>query len=205
MSAKVLKSPAVVAPEVELAAAAAMEEAAAAAFEQGRAAGAAEATAALEAEVALLADTLAATAAAVTADAVATLRLDSDAIVGLAMDVAAWFVGSAVEADPDVLVGALRDAVATLVEEQNLILSVAPSVGAHIEADPAFESVTVRADAALGPADFRLIGNGAVIERSWSEAIADITPDLAGALELARTKPVDRARAAAPDPESAGS
>lgn len=187
MNAKVLKSPALAAPEAEAAAKAA-EVAADAAFERGRLAGAAEATAELETAIARLADTVAASAAAVTAEAVAALQLDGEAIARLAVDVASWFVGTAVEADPDVLAGALRGAVATLVEEQNLVLSVAPAVASHIETDPAFESVAVRADAGLGPADFRLIGNGAVIERSWAEAVADIIPDLAGVLELARTR-----------------
>lgn len=185
MSSRVLKSASVVLPVLETFERDEVQAASDEAFERGRAAGRTEATADLEHHVSQLVVTLRETADVAATELRDGARLDAETITTLAIDLASWFVDAAILAQPASIIGTLHEAISTLVEENNLVLSLAPAVASVLENEASLDGVTIRPDAQLSPGDFRLLGSGAVIERSWGDTFVGLEPELASAIRVA--------------------
>ncbi len=180
MTARVLKAPEVartagVPPE-------GVRAALAEAFSQGRELGRQEATAALEREVEALRRELARRADAIRAELAAGARLDAELLTSLATDLSAWFLDATVAVDASAVVESMRGALVALANETGLVLHAHPRVADQL-GDPAHLGLdAVRPDSTLGPADFRLASDTAIIERCWRDAIAGIEPEVIAAL-----------------------
>lgn len=185
MTAKVLKSGEVVVTHDD-AAATGMKLALRQAFAEGLAEGERAATARLAAEIADLRMALATAADTARTELHDAVRLDAETLVGLAADVAAWFLEDVIETDPTVLVASLRGAIAAMADEREIVLHVHPDVADALGPDGPLGVDAVRGDAGLDRGDYRLVADGTAIERRWTEAIATVRPALSAALGSSR-------------------
>ncbi len=144
------------------------------AFERGQA----HATQALEHEVRSLSEAISRVAETGSRDVSASSRLDADVMVSLASDLAAWFLGDLVEVDPALLMRSVQGALAKMADEVDLVLSVHPLMAEALAGDDSLGVNTIRADASLAVADFRLVADGTTLERRWSDVLAQIRPEL---------------------------
>lgn len=184
MSAKVLKHTVVVDPAEAAAAADALEAVTDEAYERGRVEGIAEGGAVLADAVRELTAELETMRAQVAADAAAMLRSDVETMVALATDLAAWFVEQSVSVDETTVVARVADCVNDLLDEDGLVVHVPAELAEPVQSALA-AGVAVKADNSLGPVDFRIVTPTAVVERLWSDAVADLVPEFTSALRVA--------------------
>lgn len=183
-SSRVLKAQDVAVSALDAEALAAQERAVERAYEAGRQQGIAESDAGYRAGVAAIADALARSGSIFASAAADTMRLDATTLTGLSFDVAQWFIEATVQADPAVLVDAVRDAIDKLDDDHaSLILHVSPKVADALALEGALGAVTVRADAELDVADFRLAGDASSVERSWRHVTEQLGPEIVSALQ----------------------
>lgn len=199
MTAKVLKSDSVVVigdhdPVTRAGVQAALHEA----YEEGLAEGKRIAAEGLDDEIVRLRAALVDVDDRARTQLAASVRLHAEVMTRLAADLAAWFLDGAIAADPNVMLASLQGATAALADESEIVLHVHPEVAAALGDDHPVAVDAVRADASLQRADYRLVADGASIERRWSEAIAAITQELGSSLDA------DLDAAIAPGPGEAG-
>ncbi len=179
MTAKVLKSRSVVSPEAAAAAADAIAAAEAVAYEAGRQDGLVEGGALLAAEANELSHHISTLGSQTVADAIRAMEADVERTVALARDLAEWFIATRLASEGQLVGEAVAEAMAGMVEEHSLVVSVAPAIAELLEANGGVDGAALRPDPALGPGDFQVVGSGSVVERVWVDVIADLTPELA--------------------------
>jgi flagellar biosynthesis/type III secretory pathway protein FliH len=161
----------------------AVRDALAAAHQAGVEEGRAEAEIVSAHALAALAEELKATAERQSEATSTQIALDAEILVALAADLASWFVEGVVHAEPSSLIAAAEAVIAGTSGRSMIELSVHPDQVEAV-AGVAPGNVEVRGDQSLGRADHRVTVGDMSVERIWADAISDVGPAIATALEV---------------------
>ncbi len=186
MTVRVLKAPSVIIEGEDSSSSAALSEALEAAFSRGREHGRQEATAGLEAAVVELRTALDARGRELDESVAASVRLGAEEIVALATDLASWALEGVISADPAIVAASTERALRAMSGESAIALYVHPDVADVLGNAAALGVSVVRADNDLDVADFRLVADGAMVERCFKQSMKELAPELAACLQGSR-------------------
>lgn len=108
---------------------------------------------------------------------VATAR-DVQIVMDLAIELAEWFTGQVLVADPEMARASVDDIMSTLEEPRAHTLFVHPDIVELLADLPASGLAGIKADASLAPGELRLTTDGTTVERVWRQAIERLRPTL---------------------------
>jgi len=107
----------------------------------------------------------------------ATAR-DVSVVMDLAVELAEWFTGQVLVADPEMARASIADVVSTLEEPRAHTLFVHPEIVETLADLPESGLAGIKADPSLAPGELRLTTDGATVERVWRQAIERLRPTL---------------------------
>lgn len=187
MTARVLRAPDVVVTDDLTIEPSAIRAAIEDAFRQGQERGRQKANGGLDDEIQALRVAISGTTQALRGEVATASRLDAETLVELASDLVGWLVDGAIESDPAVLMDSVQRALAALADESGLVLHLHPDVVEVVGDGTRLGVDAVRADPTLARSDFRLVADGSMIERRWSDLAAAMKPDLVDSVSSPRT------------------
>lgn len=185
MSAKVLKSRHVVVVDAE--ARRDYDNAVEEAYRQGLAEGERRARAHLGEDLETLRREIAEAGSRARSEVADVVSLDATLIVGLATDLADWFLDGAIGVDPGALLRSLQHSLTSISGASGITLYVHPEIAAALEDERPSGVDAVRADPTLGRADHRLVVDGSSIERRWRDAVSSLSADIAATIRSSRS------------------
>lgn len=133
---------------------------------------------ALARDSAILADKLTAAEARLLEAARAATVRDVGVVLDLAVELAEWFSGQALLADPERARAGVAAIVETLDEPRAHTLFVHPDILETLAGLPGSELAGIQADPSLAPDELRLTTDTSTVERVWHQAVERLRPTL---------------------------